>query len=45
MKIYFILNKFLFVFKNLSFLMQIIYLSVLFHINLILFYIKIQLSI
>lgn len=45
MKIYFILNKLLTIFKNLSFLMQIIYLSVLFHINLILFYIKIQLSI
>ena len=40
MKIYFILNKFLFIFKNSGFLIQIIYLSVLFHINLLLFYIK-----
>ena len=45
MKIYFTLNKLLTIFKNSGFLIQIIYLSVLFHINLILFYIKIQLSI
>ena len=45
MKIYFIPNKLLTIFKNSGFLIQIIYLSVLFYINLILFYIKIQLSI
>ena len=40
MKIYFILNKFLVVFKKSNFLVKIIHLLVLFYMNLILFYIK-----